>query len=300
MRHPVTPALLPAPHARETGSAHDAAVRDAGIACRAAIAGAGGTLKKGTTDKDVPVVEKAAAAFDAGNRLPWSDWAKLAKLGATKADEHLFEDVKAAAAAHPRHPDLRSDLEQFVRLQFRCAAQCLADYEQFKRGRGLVDFVDQEMLALDILRNPDNAERLRETIAAVFVDEYQDSSPIQIAIFSALARIAPVNVWVGDPKQSIYGFRDADPALTQAAADAITRATGGEFGYLRKSYRCTPRLGAFVNAAFAPNFGRAGMSDEEISFDAYDRTDGETAPLSTWRLGGKNKEERAAAFAAQL
>src|SRR3546814_20045011 len=68
--------------------------------------------------------------------------------------------------------------------------------------------------------------------SSVFVDEYKDSCPIQIAIFSALSRVASRNLWVGDPKQSIYGFRDADPELTSAAAAAITTATGGATGYL--------------------------------------------------------------------
>lgn len=79
-----------------------------------------------------------------------------------------------------------------------------------------------------------------------------------MAIFSALARIAPRNVWVVDPKQSIYAFRDADPELTDVAARQMAAEAGGAPGYLGRSYRSRPSLGAFVNAACVPSFVALG------------------------------------------
>lgn len=292
-------ALLPEP--TRTAQELDNALKAALQTCIAEINQTRSSLKAGTV-KEIPTVEKALRAIDNGDALAWADWARLTKVGSIKADAALFTDVLAAAVEHPSHPRLRDDVDQYIRLMFECAREAMAAYDAYKRARGLVDFVDQEMLALDIVRAPQNAERLKELIGAVFVDEYQDSSPIQIAIFSALARVAGANLWVGDPKQSIYGFRDADPALTSTAAAAITAASDGTVDFLRRSYRTRPQLATFVNAAITPNMLRAGMTVDEIAFDVCERPELEGTPpaLSVWSVAGKNKNDRAALLAARV
>lgn len=295
-------ALLPHAGPGETVQALDSALAQALAVCTQRIEANRATLKGGTLKTDVPVIERAMRAIAAGEPISWPDWARLAKPGATKTDAPLFVEVRAAAAAHARHPRLRADLENYIHRILDCAMHCMADFSTYKHARGLLDFTDQEMLALQIIEDPANASRLRELIGAVFVDEFQDSSPIQIAIFTALSRIAGQNVWVGDPKQSIYGFRDADPALTSAASAAIVAATGGQTRYLRRSYRSRPMLTEFVNAAIAPNMLRVGMSEAEIKFDACDREEPHGAPpaLSTWSIPGANKDVRSALLAGRI
>lgn len=292
-------ALIPTEHAGETSASLDAALEVALRDCSAALTPSllvG--LKKGTINKDLPRIRDAVGRLERGDPLPWAVWAALSKLGETQADKHLFAHVVAAAGAHSRHPSLREDLATFIRGQFACVAQALDAYARFKAARGLLDFVDQEILALAILRDPQHQPLLRERIRAVFIDELQDSSPIQLAIFSALNAISPLSVWVGDPKQSIYGFRDADPTLTAVASRQIAADTGGQSSVLDKSYRSRGGLTAFVNDVFKPNFLLDGMTETEICFADFDRNEpaGLPPPLAVWSINGKNKGLRAAAL----
>ncbi|WP_217597123.1 UvrD-helicase domain-containing protein [Cohnella sp. GbtcB17] len=97
-------------------------------------------------------------------------------------------------------------------------------YEEAKRSKGLLDFGDLEHYALRILRAPgstpeatapsDAALAYRERFGEILLDEYQDTNEVQEAIVSLIARSDPGNVFmVGDVKQSIYGFRLAEPGL---------------------------------------------------------------------------------------
>ena len=286
--------LLGAPESGATADDLDAALADAIERLGAHLTPARrASLTKGAQGA-VAVVDEAAEVLRADDLLPWSMWAKLAKLSTPKADAGLLDDVIGAACTHPRHPRLRTDLQAYVRGLFACAADAMRAFDRYKGERGLVDFVDQEKLALDVLRNPAHHARIAETLGAVFVDEVQDSSPIQVAIFAALARIAPRSAWVGDPKQSIYAFRDADPELTDEAARQIAAEAGGAAGYLGRSYRSRPSLGAFVNAAFVPSFVALGADAASVAFDSWERDERTDVPpaLAVWPTPGRNVDER--------
>jgi ATP-dependent exoDNAse (exonuclease V) beta subunit len=264
-----------------------------------AIAAAAGTSLKSGSAGAMDALRTAEAIQRRGEDVPWSLWAKLSKPRTPKADEALFRASARAAAAHARHPRLRRDLRRFVELSFSCAATALAAYQDHKAERGLVDFVDQEALALEVLRDPSNRDRLRETIGHVFVDEVQDSSPLQVALFAEMARIAPRSVWVGDPKQSIYGFRGTDAGLTLAAAREAAADTGGSTEVLSTSWRSRPGLCAFVNDAFVPAFEATGLPRDGTAFTGAACDDAGLAgpPLSVWHLEGRNKTQFADAVA---
>jgi ATP-dependent exoDNAse (exonuclease V) beta subunit len=103
--------------------------------------------------------------------------------------------------------------------------EVLADYESFKRAAAVLDFDDLLHIARALLRNHKPVRRaLGERYRYIFVDEFQDTDPIQCEILFRIASDAQPAAWqnsklregslflVGDPKQAIYKFHRLPPA----------------------------------------------------------------------------------------
>ncbi len=230
--------------------------------------------------------------------LTWVEWLRLHKIKPRKASRGACGPVIGAAARHCNHPRFGRDLEAFISGVFRCAKEVMQAYAEYKKAYGLVDFVDQEREALSLLRRDDVSSRLRQRLHKVLVDEFQDTSPIQLALFLELARLAPESVWVGDQKQAIYGFRGTDPLLMDGVIDTVVGAD--KLGLLGHSWRSRPELVAFTNELFARAFAPLGLPPERVRLHPK-RTDAlqGPCPLQLWGLTDTtNQEGDMAALAA--
>ena len=184
----------------------------------------------------------------------WSDFLKAAEEGKARGKE--LKGIVEVLASLPdevlRSSVLHDDLRAFARAAADVSADLGEAYRRYKDERGLVDFTDQETLFLDLLRDPKMAEALAREIGIVAIDEFQDTNPIQLAIFTELEVIADRCLWVGDGKQAIYGFRDTDPELVERAW-AVHRNEDSE--RLAHNRRSCSGLVELVGQVFQPIFG---------------------------------------------
>ncbi|MDR1979512.1 MAG: UvrD-helicase domain-containing protein [Synergistaceae bacterium] len=225
--------------------------------------------------------------------LPWEEWARLAKLSANKDSEEIIADVRRAAGMVLVHPRFRADLEMMIRCSFMCASDALKLYDEFKAHRGLMDFTDQEVKVL-ALAETDEAfiSSLTYRISRMMVDEFQDTNPIQLALFLALHELTGDSEWVGDPKQAIYGFRGTDPQLMDEAARNTETSK-----VLDSSWRSKSLLVDFFNAIFVEVFNDIdeGKVRMRIPEERWDEAHG--GRLELWRLAGKSHASDAASTA---
>jgi len=103
------------------------------------------------------------------------------------------------------------------------------------RTQGLIGFTDLLVRAARLLKNQSVAKRVRERIDQLLVDEFQDTDPLQCDIVRALALQGPVAArpglfLVGDPKQSIYGWRSADLRAYEGFVKEVLTEGGEEHG----------------------------------------------------------------------
>jgi exodeoxyribonuclease V beta subunit len=177
------------------------------------------------------------------------------------------------------------DPTQVARLHAR--TQVLQRMAELKRRSGLFGFADM-LQRLDVaLADPASgerlAQRLREQFPVAMIDEFQDTSPLQFRIFDRIYRTADNRLdtallLIGDPKQSIYGFRGADIHSYLAAR----RATNGRHHVLGTNFRSTQAVVAVVNRWF------------DISPDAFGYKQGDQDgqdPLPFQPVGAKGRSE---------
>ena len=157
-----------------------------------------------------------------------------------------------------------------LRALFAAVRDFDARFSAKKQERKLLEFSDFEHQALRLLRSPDGTptplcETIRQNYAAVMVDEYQDTNALQDALYRCLASPSGDDLFlVGDLKQSIYRFRQADPSIFREKLDhwpllpeetARPRPADGTPGTnallaLDANFRSAPQVVAGINFLF--------------------------------------------------
>ena len=195
------------------------------------------------------------ALFTADKGTPRTQLGKAPGLAEAQADVGSLCQLVRQHEAHVEH-----------RRMVRLSRVLLAEYAGFKRGRGLADMSDLERGALALLRDSTQAgwvqERLDARVRHLLIDEFQDTSPLQWhALHAWLAGYAgagggasgqrPPGVFiVGDPKQSIYRFRGAEPRVFDAARRFVVDALGGSVLACDHTRRNAPEVLEALNGVF--------------------------------------------------
>ncbi len=151
------------------------------------------------------------------------------------------------------------DAWQYQQRMARLSRVVIAQFTALKRDRGWVDMNDVERAALLMLADPVLSgwvqERLDARISHLMIDEFQDTNPLQWqALYSWLigysgAGTAPSVFLVGDPKQSIYRFRRAEPQVFRAAQAFVVHGLGGDLLSCDHTRRNAEAVIDTVNAA---------------------------------------------------
>lgn len=123
-------------------------------------------------------------------------------------------------------------------------------YTEQKKEANVIDFNDMERHAYEILKDDSISLEFRNKYERVFVDEYQDTSPIQEAIITKISR-KNNQFFVGDLKQSIYGFRASEPALFKDRSEKYKKnASLGSVIALRDNFRSSQNILDCANDVF--------------------------------------------------
>jgi ATP-dependent helicase/nuclease subunit A len=183
----------------------------------------------------------------------------LEKLGVADSALALNEQVVARLV---QCLNAQADLAAWALNEqgLQVAAALLDAYDRIKQNAGVLDFGDLEWhaarLLSDVQTGPFVQARLDARYRHLLLDEFQDTNPLQWQVLMhwldayAPGQVQPVVFVVGDPKQSIYRFRRADPRIFTHAATVFEQRFGALRLQRNETRRSSPAVVSVVNAVF--------------------------------------------------
>ncbi|HEX2868903.1 MAG TPA: UvrD-helicase domain-containing protein [Ignavibacteriales bacterium] len=185
-----------------------------------------------------------------------------------KRVEEYFSDMSGFELAED-HAEVELELARFGRNLIEIFQSAVETYDEKKRQGGYLDFEDILIFTQNILSKEDVCRALREKFQYVMIDEYQDTNEVQYEIFMPiLDYLRHGNLFiVGDEKQSIYMFRDAELKVFNRTKQDI-QAVSGEKNLLNlpDSFRMAPAICLFTNYIFRTLFHNPKSEFNEVNY----------------------------------
>lgn len=175
-----------------------------------------------------------------------------------------FETMRKIFFPAARMDAVQGDIAKTARL-LRALSDLMCEFDrrfaEEKQRLGLLDFSDLEHYTHRLLVKDgaptETARAISRSYREIYIDEYQDVNRIQDEIFAAIS--ANDRFMVGDVKQSIYGFRGADPSIFADYRSRFDGKGSGQTIYLSHNFRCDQSVVDFVNLVCENVFAEGGM-----------------------------------------
>lgn len=180
--------------------------------------------------------------------------------------ESLFADINAFLAIEI-NGESEKELAKFGKLFIKVNDYALNLYTEKKKKNGYLDFEDLLLLTERILDIDDVKKSLQQKFSYIMIDEYQDTNELQYEIFMPiLDHLRSGNLFVvGDEKQSIYLFRNAELELFERTKNEILSMNQkGKLLSLPHSFRMAPHLVLFTNHLFSSLFNNPNTYFNEV------------------------------------
>jgi ATP-dependent helicase/nuclease subunit A len=207
-----------------------------------------------------------------GSKKSWSDSSAQLLVKLSEKINPVFFWVSGNPSTAPAKID-KLALAQMPKF-YKLYNLVLQHYSQKKTELSSLDFEDMQIIALNLMQdNPEVCAKISGQFKYIMVDEFQDTNLLQWEIISKLGSLNENKFFiVGDPKQSIYGFRNADVRVFREVKKQFEKygdktIESGDIN-LSDSFRFKVNVNSFINDTFNSVLSDSKNNPWEVNYDS--------------------------------